>query len=71
MKTEKQIRRAAKLLGDLARRLNKPEDAEEFKVISTMATALEWVIDGIPKLVNATEDLIRQAEISLQKPGAN
>lgn len=71
MKTEKQIRRAAKLLGDLARKLDKREDAEEYEIVSTVATALEWVIEGDRRLAVVTENLIRQAEISLQRPGTN
>ena len=71
MKTEKQIRRAARLLGDLARKLSAQGDDETYEVAANIATALEWVIDGNPKLVMVTENLIRQAAISVQDGSNN
>ena len=71
MKTEKQIRRAAKLLGDLARKVSADGDQETYEVIANIAVALEWVIDGNPRLVEVTENMIRQAVISVQRPGVN
>ena len=71
MKTEKQIRRTARLLGDLARKLSAQGDDETYEVAANIATALEWVIDGNPKLVMVTENLIRQAAISVQDGSKN
>ena len=71
MKTEKQIRRTARLLGDLARKLSAQGDDETYEVAANIATALEWVIDGNPKLVMVTENLIRQAAISVQDGSNN
>lgn len=71
MKTEKQIRRAARLLGDLARKVSAEGDDETYEVVANIATALEWVIDGNPKLVMVTENLIRQAAISVQDGRTN
>lgn len=71
MKTEKQIRRTARLLGDLARKLSAQGDDETYEVVASIATALEWVIDGNPKLVMVTENLIRQATISVQDGRTN
>ena len=71
MKTEKQIRRAAKLMGDLARKVSAQGDEQTYEVVANIATALEWVIDGNPKLVAVTENLIRQATISVQDGRTN
>lgn len=71
MKTEKQIRRAAKLMGDLARKVSAEGDDETYEVVANIATALEWVIDGNPKLAMVTENLIRQAVISVQDGRTN
>ena len=71
MKTEKQIRRAARLLGDLARKVSAEGDDETYEVVANIAVAIEWVIDGNPKLVVVTENLIRQAAISVQDGRTN
>lgn len=71
MKTEKQIRRAAKLLGDAARAASAEGDHETYEVCANIAMALQWAADGQPDLVKVTDDLIKQAALSVQNPARN